>query len=94
MNRHPDVNICLFFTGVYNDQNLALSSTHTHSGAGGYMQYFLFLATSLGFVEDSYVAARNGIVEAISMAHNNMQGSPHHRLFWKTVNENWQRCDL
>ena len=67
-----------FVAGVYNDQNLALSATHTHSGAGGYMQYFLFLATSFGFVEDSYAAAKNGIVEAISMAHNNMQGSCYH----------------
>ena len=68
------ISLCFFVAGVYNDQNLALSATHTHSGAGGYMQYFLFLATSLGFIEDSYVAARNGIVEAVSMAHNNMQG--------------------
>ena len=75
---HP---VFYFIAGVYNDQNLALSATHTHSGAGGYMQYFLFLATSFGFIEDSYAAARNGSVEAISMAHNNMQGS------WFTIFE-------
>ena len=58
---------------MYTDQNLALSATHTHSGAGGYMQYFLFLATSFGFVDEAYEAAKDGIVEAVSMAHNNMQ---------------------
>ena len=67
------------FPGVYTDQNLALSATHTHSGAGGYMQYFLFLATSFGFVDDSYEAAKNGIVEAVSMAHNNMQRA---NVYW------------
>ena len=37
------------------------------------MQYFLFLATSFGFVDEAYEAAKDGIVEAVSMAHNNMQ---------------------
>ena len=64
---------------MYTDQNLALSATHTHSGAGGYMQYFLFLATSFGFVDEAYEAAKDGIVEAVSMAHNNMQRA---NVYW------------
>lgn len=36
------------YPGVYNEKNLVLSSTHTHSGPAGYMQYFssMFLTSA------------------------------------------------
>ena len=40
--------------GIYTHQNVALSPTHTHSAPGGYMQNFLFLVTSWGFVQEPY----------------------------------------
>ena len=43
------------------------------------MQYFLFLATSFGFVDEAYEAAKDGIVEAVSMAHDNMQRA---NVYW------------
>ena len=53
------------FGGLYNEQNVAISGIHTHSGPGGYLQYVLYDITSLGFVQQSFDALVNGIVEVI-----------------------------
>eukprot|EP00057_Strongylocentrotus_purpuratus_P028680 XP_011683154.1 PREDICTED: neutral ceramidase-like [Strongylocentrotus purpuratus] len=55
----------------YNEQNVVLSGTHTHSGPGGYLQYLTFTFTSLGFVNDSHDAIVTGIVQSIANAHDN-----------------------
>ena len=42
---------------------MALSGIHTHSGPGGYLQYILYIITSLGFVRESFDVLVAGIVE-------------------------------
>ena len=61
--------------GIYREDNLMLSATHTHSGPGGYMQYVLFSIASWGFVKESFQAIVNGIVNSINQAHNDMKPS-------------------
>jgi len=61
------------YKGLYNDQNVCISSTHTHSGPAGYMQFVLFSITNLGFYKDNFNAMVNGIVRSIDRAHNSMR---------------------
>ena len=42
---------------------MAMSGIHTHSGPGGYLQYILYIITSLGFVRESFDVLVGGIVE-------------------------------
>ncbi|XP_067670891.1 neutral ceramidase B-like [Haliotis asinina] len=61
------------FGSLYTERNLCISGTHTHSGPGGYHQYLLFEITSLGFVNQSFTAMIDGIVDSIRMAHNTVR---------------------
>jgi len=61
------------YKGLYNDQNVCISSTHSHSGPAGYMQFVLFSITNLGFYKDNFNAMVNGIVRSIDQAHNSMR---------------------
>ena len=45
---------------------MAMSGIHTHSGPGGYLQYILYIITSLGFVRESFDVLVGGIVEVSS----------------------------
>ena len=47
---------------VYREDNVMLSATHTHSGPGGYTQYMLYSAPTLGFIDESFQVIVNGIV--------------------------------
>ena len=47
-----------FGHGLYRHDNVIISATHTHSGPGGYMQYLIYSAATLGFVEDSFQVIR------------------------------------
>lgn len=47
---------------LYNERNVAISGTHTHSGPGGFHQYLLYDITSLGFVNETFVSLVEGIV--------------------------------
>lgn len=58
---------------IYTNDNLLISGTHTHSGPAGFLQYVLYLVTSLGFVKETFDAWVNGITASVVMAHNNMQ---------------------
>ena len=49
-----------------------LSSTHTHSGPAGFLQYILYIITSQGFIAQNFYAIRDGIVRSIDRAHHNM----------------------
>lgn len=49
-----------------------LSSTHTHSGPAGFLQYILYIISSQGFIDQNFVAVRDGIVRSIDRAHQNM----------------------
>ena len=59
--------VCLslqaLYGGMYDEQNVAISGIHTHSGPGGYLQFVLYDITSLGFVRQSYDALVFGILE-------------------------------
>ncbi|XP_046569585.1 neutral ceramidase-like [Haliotis rubra] len=61
------------YGSLYTERNLCISGTHTHSGPGGFHQYLLFEITSLGFVNQSFTALVDGIVDSIHMAHNTVR---------------------
>jgi neutral ceramidase len=52
----------------YNDQNVVITATHTHSGPGGYGEDILYNLTTFGFRQATYDALVNGIVRAIENA--------------------------
>lgn len=56
---------------LYTEKNVVICGTHTHSGLAGYLQYFVFDATSQGFVHDSYDNLVEGIFQSIRIAHEN-----------------------
>ena len=61
------------YPGVYTEQNLVLSSTHTHSGPAGFMQYVLFNVPNLGFIQQTLDAMVAGIVASVVQAHQSIQ---------------------
>ncbi|KAF6172538.1 hypothetical protein GIB67_007051 [Kingdonia uniflora] len=58
---------------LYNENNLAISGTHTHAGPGGYLQYVIYIVTSLGFVKQSFEAIVTAVEQSIVQAHNNLR---------------------
>ncbi|KAJ7499885.1 Neutral/alkaline nonlysosomal ceramidase [Mycena latifolia] len=58
---------------LYTAQNFALSSTHQHSGVGGYLENLLPQITSLGFVPQTYDAIVQGVVLAVDRAHASLK---------------------
>lgn len=65
--------VCDRYGNLYTEKNVAISGTHTHSGPGGFLQYVLYLVTSLGFVRQSFDALADGIELAIVQAHDNLR---------------------
>ncbi|KAG0620919.1 hypothetical protein M758_4G254800 [Ceratodon purpureus] len=61
------------YGNLYTEKNVAISGTHTHSGPGGFLQYVLYLVTSIGFVRQSFDALADGIELAIVQAHDNLR---------------------
>ncbi|KAJ6544353.1 Neutral/alkaline nonlysosomal ceramidase [Mycena capillaripes] len=57
---------------LYTAQNVAISSTHQHSGVGGYLENLLPQLTALGFVKQTYDAIVAGVVLAIDRAHTSL----------------------
>ncbi|RVE54727.1 hypothetical protein evm_000494 [Chilo suppressalis] len=60
------------YGGVYTEQNVILSGTHTHSTPGGFLMDFLFDLPILGFVKETYAAYIIGIYKSIVMAHSKL----------------------
>lgn len=60
---------------LYDERNVVLSGTHSHSGPAGFFQFLLFEVTSLGFIAQSTNSFVDGIVKSIDMAHDNMHPS-------------------
>lgn len=58
---------------LYAEKNVAISGIHTHAGPGGYLQYVVYIVTSLGFVHQSFDALVNGIEQSIIRAHENLR---------------------
>ncbi|XP_028915124.1 putative neutral ceramidase C [Ornithorhynchus anatinus] len=61
------------YPGLYRQDNVILSGTHTHSGPAGYFQYTIFVLSSKGFIKPSFEVIVNGIVKSIEIAHSNMK---------------------
>ncbi|KAJ8753902.1 hypothetical protein K2173_000156 [Erythroxylum novogranatense] len=61
------------YGGLYTEQNVAISGIHTHAGPGGYLQYVVYIVTSLGFVRQSFDAIVDGIEQSIIQAHENLR---------------------
>ncbi len=57
----------------YDERNVLLSATHTHSGPGGYSGYFLYDVTIKGFVRRNFDTIVDGIYQAIKRAHRNLE---------------------
>lgn len=58
---------------LYTDSNVCISSSHTHSAPGGFMQYLLYLVPSGGFIKETFEAQVSGILKSIIKAHESMQ---------------------
>lgn len=58
---------------LYNKNNIALTATHTHSGPGGFFNYLLPQAPTLGLDKQSYQAVVDGIVLSIKRAHDSLE---------------------
>ena len=60
------------YGGLYTDENVMLSATHTHSGPGGYSHHTIYNISIGGFVRQNYDAIVDGITEAIDQAHSRL----------------------
>ncbi|KAI3801480.1 hypothetical protein L1987_29585 [Smallanthus sonchifolius] len=60
------------YGNLYTEKNVAISGIHTHAGPGGYLQYVVYIVTSLGFVRQSFDALVDGIEQSIIRAHENL----------------------
>ncbi|MEK7431507.1 MAG: neutral/alkaline non-lysosomal ceramidase N-terminal domain-containing protein [Cyanobacteriota bacterium] len=59
----------------FNDDNIMLSATHTHSAFGGFSHYLLYLLTSKGYSKEIYQTYVEGIAKSIIEADNNLTDS-------------------
>lgn len=58
---------------LYTEKNVAISGIHTHAGPGGYLQYVVYIVTSLGFVRQSFDVLVDGIEKCVVEAHENLR---------------------
>ncbi|KAI7902015.1 Neutral/alkaline nonlysosomal ceramidase [Cokeromyces recurvatus] len=58
---------------MYTIHNVMISSTHSHSGMGGYLQYTLYEFAALGWIEETVKPMVDGIIQSIMNAHDNLQ---------------------
>ncbi len=58
--------------GLYNEKNVLLSATHTHSGPGGYSHYTTYDLSVLGFIAENFNVIVDGIYRSIKIAHTNL----------------------
>ncbi|MCM2323760.1 MAG: neutral/alkaline ceramidase [Oligoflexia bacterium] len=59
--------------GLYRDENVMLTATHTHAGPGGFSHYLLFNITIGGFNGQSFEVIVSGIVRSIVRAHQSAE---------------------
>lgn len=60
------------YGNLYDESNVLITATHTHSGPGGFSTYTLYNLTILGFSEKNFNTIVDGIVAAIDRAQLNM----------------------
>lgn len=65
-------NLTSQYPDLYTNENIALGSTHQHSGVGGYLENLLPQLTALGYVKQSADAIVAGTVLAVQRAHANL----------------------
>lgn len=53
---------------VVTKNNVAISGIHTHAGPRGYLQYVMYIVTSLGFVRQSFDVLVDGIEKRITLS--------------------------
>eukprot|EP01119_Soliformovum_irregulare_P003951 TRINITY_DN14980_c0_g1_i1.p1 TRINITY_DN14980_c0_g1~~TRINITY_DN14980_c0_g1_i1.p1 ORF type:complete len:704 (-),score=205.22 TRINITY_DN14980_c0_g1_i1:76-2187(-) len=58
------------YGNLYHDENVLISGIHTHAGPAGYSFELLYNIMSWGFHKPNFDVIVDGIVSAISMAHN------------------------
>lgn len=58
---------------LYNQQNIAMTATHTHSGPGGWFNYLIPQAPTFGLDKQSYQAIVDGVVLSIKRAHDSLE---------------------
>lgn len=61
------------YKNLYNENNVALIATHTHSTPGGYNGYTLYNIPNFGFNNAVFTILHTGILKAIHSAHNNLR---------------------
>uniref|UniRef100_A0A5B7ABN4 Neutral ceramidase n=1 Tax=Davidia involucrata TaxID=16924 RepID=A0A5B7ABN4_DAVIN len=61
------------YGNLYTEKNVAISGIHTHAGPGGYLQYIVYIVTSLGFVRQSFDVIVEGIEKSIIQSHENLR---------------------
>lgn len=57
---------------IYNDDNVMLTATHTHSGPGGFSEYWVYNLSIRSFNKQNFEVIVNGIVAAIEKADRNL----------------------
>ncbi len=60
------------FGGIYTDDNVVISATHSHMTTGSHSHYALYRISHGGFHEKSFNVLVDGIVKAIERAHNSI----------------------
>ncbi|EHY90526.1 neutral/alkaline ceramidase [Saccharomonospora azurea] len=60
---------------LYDEQNVLLTATHTHSGPGGYAHHLLYNITTLGFHSKTFDAIADGILDSVRRAHDDLAPS-------------------
>lgn len=60
------------FNGQYTARNVVLTATHTHCGPGGHGHHLLYNITTKGFHRRTFDRVVDGVVEAISLAHDDV----------------------
>lgn len=63
------------YGGLYTEQNVLITATHTHAGPGGYSHHLLYNTTTFGFHRKTFEAVADGLFEAAQRAHDDLAPS-------------------
>jgi neutral ceramidase len=63
------------FVCPYNNDNVLISATHTHSSPAGFHEYLLYGITSLGFIRPAYESICYGVYQSLYLAHSDLKQS-------------------
>ena len=78
------------YDDAYSEQNTLITTTHTHSGPGGYCGHLLYNLTTNGFRPATFAAIVDGIVESVGHAHRDLApaevGLSHGELHGASIN--------